>query len=299
MPAITPTYSTVMDAQVLTAQLEQAVAWANLQRGRTTRYAQLIREFFAGQGTSPEHVLAFFEAMEVAEIYELWHSRVNEYPGLFDKIHEVLASGPLLRESEHLPAASNRARDDAFSLLMGGRLVATNSDVLAVEGINRKDVQASWVGDVTIQADGTVLDLQCKRPQDALSIERNISRAKRQILNAPAPKAGIIAIDLSVVLRPSGTVLAARGVSGASEKLSALVDTQHEAVNDALVAPEIAGIIWSARIPCMVHDQGIVRPYCAGELAIALNTASPHMPRLTAIGHQVNRWLEFRNSTRR
>ena len=295
MHDVKPTFSRIINAQDLIRKIEEAAVWAKQERGRTTRYSKLIEEYFAGRGTSPEHVLAYFEAMEVADIYELWKGRVHRYPGLDEKIAEVLASGPLLREDENLLSSSNRSRDDAFTLVMGGRLLASSSDVLAVEGHNRKDVGGHWVGDVTVKQDGAVLDVQCKRPQDASNIETTIKKAKRQILHAAQPKAGIIAIDLSVVLRPARTVLAANGVPSASSKLSTLIDSHHDAVSDIMVGPHIAGILWFGRIPCMVHDPPnveVFRPYAAGEIAIARNTLSPHAPRLTDIGIRLDSWLK-------
>lgn len=110
----TPTFKRVMDADWLIAQLDEACAWAEITRGRATRYGKLIAESFAGKGDSQEHVLAFYEALEVAEIFQLWRTRVHEFTGLKEKIREAIMSGPLLREGEKPSSSSNRPRNDIF-----------------------------------------------------------------------------------------------------------------------------------------------------------------------------------------
>jgi hypothetical protein len=255
----------------------------------------LMAEFFAGKRNSQEHVLAFYEAVEVAEIYHLWRSRVEEFPGLKKKIREAITSGPLLREGENPSTSSNRPRNDSFGFFLAGRLLDAGCEVLAVDGISQMNEDDQWIGDVTLRQDGVTFDVQCKRPQTAETVGANIEKARRQIIQAARPRMGIIAIDLSVPIRPAGTLIPADNLLGASKKLTRLIDMHAGAVTDELLGPSIAGIIWFGRIPCMVTELSriatptggryeMTRPYSAGEIAVALNASSPYIGALKSIG---------------
>ena len=193
-----------------------------------------------------------------------------------------------------------------FGFAFAGRLVAAGCDVLAVDGISRIDEQRSWVGDITIQHEGVILDVQCKRPQTAAAVKPNADKAKKQILKATSPGSGMIALDLSVILRPAGTLLSAQSEASASDKLSKLIETHLHAITDEMVGPEIAGIIGVGKIPSMITETSTVvgsngqpyevtRPYSAGEIAIALNQLSPHAPTLRCIGEKLDKWLKGRS----
>ena len=52
-------------------------------------------------------MLSYFESYEVVELFKLWNQRVNDFPGLKEKIREACQKGPLLREHEMLRASSS------------------------------------------------------------------------------------------------------------------------------------------------------------------------------------------------
>ena len=303
---ITPsTFSTVSRSSELVTQLEQGCAWAEIDRGRATRYGKLITEFFDGTGVSREHILAHYEADEIAEIYKLWSPRVEDFPGLKGRICEAIKSGPLLREDENLATSSNRPRNDVFGFFIAGRLLAAGCQVLAVEGVNRSTEGGRWVGDVTVRQGEVTLDIQCKRPQTAEAVGVNIERAKKQILRATCPRMGIVGVDLSVIIRPPGTFLPTFGVASASNKLSDLVQTHAKAVTDAMLGPQIAGIIWFGKIPCRITQPSrivkpaggqyeITRPYIAREMTFTMNASSPYVGALRSVGEQLSRWSKSR-----
>lgn len=298
-------YNKIRDTSTVITQLQQGCAWAGIGRGRATRYGKLISEFFAGSGNSQEHVLACYEGSEITNIYELWSQKVEEYPGLKAKIAESFKSGPIVRENENLATSSNRPRNDAFAFLIAGRLLAAGCEVLAVDGVGRAMESTRWIGDATVRHDGIVLDVQCKRPQTIDSIQSNIEKARNQILGAACPGAGIIAIDLSVIIRPGGMFLPADNVGIASAKLSGLIQPHAEAAFDSMDCPQIAGIIWFATLPCRISAASRIanpaggkyevdRPYHAAEIAIALNSNSPHASALRSIGERLQEWLKSR-----
>jgi hypothetical protein len=49
-----------------------ACKWLNINRGHSTQYSKLIREFFEEDKRSPEHILAYSESCEIMDIYDLW-----------------------------------------------------------------------------------------------------------------------------------------------------------------------------------------------------------------------------------
>ncbi len=113
---------------------------------------------------------------------------------------------------------------------------------------------------------------------------------------------GIIAIDVSVPIRPAGTLCPANNLARASKKLTSLIDAHAVAVTDEMLGPNIPGIIWYGRIPCMVTEQSriatptgtqyeMTRPYSAGEIAVALNASSPYVHALRGIGTKLSAWL--------
>lgn len=307
------TKSTLFQYSTLNARVEEACYWVQIDRGRATRYARLVTEFFAGRGNSQEHVLAYHEANEIAEIYKLWSAKVEEFPDLKNKILETFTSGALTVDGEKLATSSNRPRNDGFVFFVAGRLLAAECEVLAVDGINRLGENGHWAGDITIRKDGIVLDVQCKRPRSSDAINRNVTKARKQILNAISPRRGFIAIDASVIIRPKGTLLAVNSVASASDMLSKLVQPHAESVAKASnfsangdatkLYKEIAGLIWFASLPCMVKEPSrgirplgdryeITCPYSATEVAISLNDTSPYRTALLTIGEQLKRWLE-------
>lgn len=300
-----PDYDKICDASTVITQLQQGCVWAGIERGRATQYSKLISEFFAGKGSSPEHVLACYEAIEITNVYELWSQKVEEYPGLKARIAETFKSGPIIRENENLATSSNRPRNDAFSFLIAGRLLAAGCDVLAVDGIRRVTESTQWVGDATVRQDGIVLDVQCKRPQTSGTIQSNIDKATDQILGATFPGAGIIVIDLSVIIRPGGMFLPADSVAIASAKLSNLIQPHAEAAFASMGCPQISGIVWFATLPCRISGVSRIlnpaggrdevdRPYHAAEIAIALNPNSPHADALRHIGERFQQWMKSR-----
>ncbi len=297
------TFHTIFNFTELMAQLEQGCAWAQIDRGRATLYGRLVAEFFNGAGNSQEHVLAYYEAMDIAEIYKLWARSVMDFPGLKEKICETLKSGPLIQDHENPASSNNRPRNDAFAFFIAGRMLAAGCEVLAVDGINRFDETGPWFGDVTVRRYGTTLDVQCKRPQSSDSVDRNVEKARKQILRTASPRVGIIAIDASVIIRPRGTLLSANSAASASAKLSGLIQPHAESVATTMITPQIAGLIWFGRLPCMITESSriirstggryeITRPYSAAEIALNPNHLSPLATNLIDIGRQLKRWRE-------
>lgn len=145
------------------AQLAAACDWLEIDRGRDVRYRQLLEEFFEEDARSPQHILAYGESCEIVRLFELWEHRSTDSPGLAGKIKAVVAKGPVLREEENPATSSNRARDDAFSYLVAGRLLSAGVPVVAVEGTIARNETCESEADVTFQLGDMLIDIPCKR----------------------------------------------------------------------------------------------------------------------------------------
>ena len=88
--------------------LDETCSWAQVSRGRSLDYKRLFREFTMGDKRSREHIFVHNEVMNIIEIYELWKHRVDDFPGLQQKIREVFSEGPVLPEDENPTTSSNR-----------------------------------------------------------------------------------------------------------------------------------------------------------------------------------------------
>ena len=188
--------------------LIKACEWAALPHGRSKRYIKLNEELFESYPLSRERVLAYNESCEVTDIYELWEPHVGRFPGLHEKIKECLLSGPILQEDENPHSSSNIARNNAFVLLLAGKLIRAGINVIAVEGVLSQNVSCHTDADITFEWDGALLDIQCKRPQRMNSLERRAREAINQINTSNRPgQLGIIAVDCSSLIRPPGKLL--------------------------------------------------------------------------------------------
>src|SRR3970040_1242820 len=158
--------------------IEEACGWAGISQGRATKYTRLLRELLQENQRSPEHLLAWHESSDVTEMYELWCMKTDLFPDLKDRICTTLRDGPVLSAEEN-SSSTNRARNNAFNYLLAGRLLGAGLDLLAVDECRRDSETTQWRGDITLNHQGTVLDIQCKRPWRQNSLIENIKRARK------------------------------------------------------------------------------------------------------------------------
>jgi len=188
------------------ARLVAACNWLGIGQGRAAQYSKLIREFFEDNARSKQHILAIGESCEIVDLFELWEHRATAFPGLAEKIKTACSTGALLREEEHSATSSNRARDDAFGYLVAGRLLAAG--VVDIEGIFAPITSRESKADITVQWHGTLIDIECKRPQSSAALTKLTKKARKQLQHpGRGRRHGLIAIDCSVLVRPAGTLL--------------------------------------------------------------------------------------------
>ena len=114
-------------------ELEQACKWLNIDRGRARVYVRLLEEFGRGQ-RGPEHDLAYYEADEIVQLFELWGNDIGRFPGLKARLAQACAKGPVMTEDEKTSNSSNKPRNDAFGYLMAGKFKKAGISVSTVDG---------------------------------------------------------------------------------------------------------------------------------------------------------------------
>ena len=229
-------------------ELKDACAWLKIKQGRATDYRRLLDEFDKG-GRSDEHILAYYESREIVELYELWGKRVDEFPGLRDKIRDVYEKGPVLRENETTNSSSNRPRNDAFSFLVAGKFSAADIPIVQVDGIALQEVVCDSRADFTFRWGENEFNVECKRPQSKKQFPKRAKEARKQITKLG--RCGIIAIDCSVLYRPAGTLLETSAPSDAEFQLSEWLRTNVEPKIRSSLSLRILGFVLFARVPVM------------------------------------------------
>lgn len=236
-------------------ELQKACDWAGIFQGRAAQYKKLVGEFFGENKRSREHILAHNESCEITDIYNLWEPQISRFPGLEKKIKKCLNKGPALREDESDGSSSNRPRNDAFVYILAGKLLKAGVEVIAVDGVVSRGIFSHSDADITIDWNGSLIDIQCKRPQTKGMLEKRVKEAHDQINNPNRPgQWGIIAVDCSVLLRPPGTLLEANSAESAEQHLANLLDREIKPIVGTFVRkPNILGAFLFARVPGMTR----------------------------------------------
>ena len=103
-------------------ELEQACKWLNIDRGRAPVYVRRLEDFGRGE-RGPEHLLAYYEADEIVQLFELWGNDIVRFPGLKTRLEQACTKGPAMTEDEKASHSSNKPRNDAFGYLMAGKFM--------------------------------------------------------------------------------------------------------------------------------------------------------------------------------
>lgn len=259
-------------------KLTAAIDWAAIEKGRAIEYRKSFEESFFEDKRTRDHIFGYNELMDLVEIYELWKEDVDNFPGLRNKIKEVFSSGPILREDERSGNSGNRPRNDAFTILVGGKLIRAGISIIAVEGIPARAVTDSTEfnellrSDIVAKNNEDYIAIECKRPQSKDKIAIRASEARDQM----SGKEGIVVIDCSAALRPVEAILESTTEDEAIEFLNKLVATEAKPIIERVFRNNVMGAIFFMRAP--VHTAHKTSPILSssGEpiITYSRNTAS-------------------------
>lgn len=271
--------------------LDEAARWLELDNGRLVMYHRLLREYREGE-RSNEHFLAYHEASEILAIYYLWKTTADRFANLQEKIKFVFRKGTILSDNESAEACSNRPRNDGFVYLLAGKLVhALRIQLLWVDGCRddreRHDLPNGFKGDILLKMGGALIQVECKRPMSATSLEENVETAIRQISRSEMPgTGGVISVDVSKLIEQRGSYLEARSLDDAANYLTNEVERVIRPLRSAYQHSTILGFLGFASIPVVATAKSTIlrgdgKPYeienlrtTAATWVIATNPAS-------------------------
>jgi hypothetical protein len=228
-------------------RLEEACLWLDIDKGRAQTYIRLVREFHKEDKRTRQHILAYNESCEVVDIHRFWRLRAPQFPGLAEKMRQVLCSGPVLREEEEPKKANNRPRNDAFVFYLAGMLLSVNVQIVAIDGVLAEGEPGPENADITLRNGTDLVDIQCKRPQSSHSFERRVKEARKQIESTN--RIGAIAIDCSAVVRPSGGVLRSASIGAANSFIDQTLQNLAESTITNQLRNYVLGFFLFARVP--------------------------------------------------
>ena len=229
-------------------ELEQACEWLNIGRGRAREYVRFLEEF-AREERRPEHVLAYFEAYDIVELFELWGNDIDRFPGLKARLEQACAKGPAMTDDEKTSNSGNRPRNDAFGYLMAGKFRNAGIAVNTVDGICADSGKSNSAEDFSFRWNGLDISVECKRPYSANGFERLAKEAQRQIRKGR--RCGIIIMDCSRLARPADTVFEADSPRAGADALHRWLEKEVEPKLPRPMAKKVLGSILFARIPAM------------------------------------------------
>jgi hypothetical protein len=227
--------------------LEEACGWLDLDRGRAQDYIRLIREFHKEDKRTRQHILAYNESCEILDIHRLWRSRADQFPGLAEKMRQLLSSGPVLREEEEPKRANNRPRNDAFVFYLAGVLRSANVQIVAIDGVLAEGESGPENADITLRSGTDLIDIQCKRPQSSNAFAPRVKEARQQI--EFSTRIGAIAIDCSAIVRPSGGVLRSTSIEAANSFIDQNLQNLAESTVMNQLRDYVLGFLLFARVP--------------------------------------------------
>ena len=227
-------------------ELEEACDWLNIERGRPREYVRLFEEFGRGERRR-EHVLAYFEAYDIVELFELWRNDIGGFPGLKTRVEQACGKGPTMTDDEKTSNSSNKPRNDAFVYLMAGRFRKAGISVSTVDGIRAGCGKSKSAEDFSILWNGLDINVECKRPYSTNGFKRLAKEAQRQIKRRR--RRGIIMMDCSRLVRPANEEFGAESPDAATDELHRRLQKEAEPKLPRPMARKVLGAVLFARIP--------------------------------------------------
>ncbi len=239
-------------SEELIANVEAAVSWAGMPNTRVKPLLQQLCAALATRSRRPTRdTLLIIEASTVADIHFLWRSRAAEYPGLLLKIKNSVSRGPLLTDDEEKGKPHTEARNNRFTYLLAGCLLKGGAPIVSIEGITRQGLGPASPTDIVVDWECRRVPIECKRPFDTKTLQRNVERAAKGISQHSAEN-GVVAVDCSRLVRSPQTVSFRFGEEHA---LVAVESQLRDLVMKRMLesaSERVAGLLAFARVPTVL-----------------------------------------------
>lgn len=132
---------------------------------------------------------------------------------------------------------------------LAGKLIRAGVKVIAVDGIAAQGVSCPREVDIAFDWNGSVVDIECKRPQTQKALGKRLREACRKLTGQ-----GIIAVDCSACIRPPEKLLGADSAEEAERFLAQSVEKVVTPVAKIHLGTAILGILVFARAPAMIRE---------------------------------------------
>ena len=244
----------VASARVYLQHLEDACNWLSLDKGRAIEYNKRLKQFNQREDRDEVDLLSYFESFELVEIYLLWGAEIDRFPGLKRHVRSIFQKGPVLRSDENPNKSTNRARNNAFPVILAGRFLASNFFIPQVEGYYRQASTISSNADFSLIYRGSEFNVECKRPFSLGKLVERATEARNQIANSR--RNGIVAIDCSRLVHDPSSVFDNSGQVKVEEFGANYLETNIVPRVKFVFCTRVCGLLLFCRIPAFTPIGG-------------------------------------------
>ena len=206
----------------------------------------------------PNLLNSALEAMDLVTIHRGLVSHPDQ-DALRERLR-MLISGPEFGSNEKPESSSNRARNYGFELLMAARAAA---------GGYRVDL--SHIADLVLRKGEKTIYIECKRPQSAGKLNRNVKDAmgqlKKRMDDDPTPMAvrAVLAVAVDKIIPVAHKVLHTTNEHTAGKTIERLVTKLHDEHHSILKSTHdrrTIGVFLSLRTLTILADHNLITVAC-------------------------------------
>lgn len=247
-------------------QFSDACKWLSEEMGfpyQSTRmgdYERLLKTFVNPKAEIPtdkdvldEFYLFMQAATEACQIIRLWNTfKSGEYQGLKDRIKHVMSGKSLRAEAIKKNAKGQNndpARDFAFELNIASRFLKGGYNVNLTDDC-----------DVVVEIGKSKLYVECKRVKSVAKLRSRIVEANKQIsirIGANrSDKYGLIALDVTDIILPEGTVTAVNDIRLFDMQIQRVITqfaAEHRDITDQNTSRDVAGVLFEYNSSAFIY----------------------------------------------
>ena len=230
-------------------QFTEACEWIDRELGfkyKSTRigeYEDNLKLFVNEAGTIPEDDKELMDrfyifmqsATEACQIIRIWNTfKGGDHKGLRERVKEIMKGKSLRPEAIKKNSKNNSddpARDFSFELNIASRFLKSGYDIDLTEEC-----------DVVVDLNGKKLYVECKRIKSSKQLKKRVKSASEQITRRIGAnrnkKYGLVALDVTDILIPDGTVTITSSLASFNHRIKRLV-TDYAKENSEILSKNI------------------------------------------------------------
>ncbi|HAV1369117.1 TPA: hypothetical protein KDY48_004731 [Vibrio parahaemolyticus] len=262
-------------------QFNEACTWLEKEMGfpykrtRMGEYEEYLK-LFVNPGAQPpkddeELVDKFYTFMqasnEACQIVRLWNTfKEGQHDGLKERIKKVMSGKSIRAEAikqNQNGQADDPARDFAYELNVASRFLKGGFAVDLTDEC-----------DVVVNIDGQTLFIECKRIKSQSQLNKRVSKAAKQIDkrigSVRKGKYGLVALDVTDVLLPDGTVTATTDARLFNLQIQNAITNyakEHSEVVTKSISRNVAGVLFEFNSTAFISAENKEPTLCFGRSA--------------------------------